>query len=501
MGDAEEIINFVTNDEKLRESRIFRGEVYHDQPILRRASELARPTVPAKIKEMKSLAYTPEAYWKTSAWLFRTQGQFMADYTDDQPYTEDFTAYYPTYRDLTVEQLRGYFTWRSAFRNGSAPEAPKPFVLLYMYELINQIGVSEPAEGAELFRQLLSEYSQPGTEVSRYGQRWLSDYAAYYGLPPELLSDSSDSIFDSAVMTLINWDTADSEKLFAAILRLSAYPIESSAFYQQEPELFREAVCRVFVRLSEHFQLHRKNSLCGKLFGKLVEMKYRMFESAVFFDTEPLRNCEYAFCDIHRYSCRKGIWYCTKLHGNRGRNKALGEIVRTVDSLLRELTGRYHKIAAGENSKSTITLAQKEIAALLAEQKAKEVVRIDIDLSALAGIRSAAARTCEKLIVDEEEPDTSETEPVISAQEPSSGVDNAVLNEAESSFLAALLSNGDWRACAKAHSALPAILADSINEKLFDDFGDTVIDFSGDTPLLIEDYADDLGSYLRKCDR
>lgn len=503
MGDADEIINAVMNDEKLRESRIFRGEVYRDQPILRRASELARPAVPAKIKEMRSFAYTPEAYWKTSAWLFRTQGLFMADYTDDQPCCEDFTAYYPTYRDLSVEQLRGYFTWRTAFRKGSAPEAPQPFIILYMFELINQIGVNSPADGAELFRRLLEAYAGPGTDISRFGHRWLNDYAVYYGLPPELLADTPESSFDSAVLTLINWDSADSESLYKAISRLSAYPIESSAFYAQEPELFRKAVCRVFVRLSEHFETHRKNSLCDKLFGKLVEMKYRMFESAVFFDTEPLRNCEYTFCDIHSYSCRKGIWYCTKLRGNRGRNKPLGELVRTVDSLLRELTGRYHKISVGETSKSTITLAQKELTALLAEEKLKEVIRIDIDLSALEDIRSAAARTCEKLIVDEEAevmniPETPAAPTETAADTPN---DDTPLNEAESAFLSALIAGGDWKACAKAHSALPAILADSINEKLFDEFGDTVIDFSGDTPLLIEDYADELSNYLRKCDR
>ena len=34
--------------------------------------------------------------------------------------------------------------------------------------------------------------------------------------------------------------------------------------------------------------------------------------------------------------------------------------------------------------------------------------------------------------------------------------------------------------------------ADSVNEKLFDIFGDTVIEFSGDDPAVIEDYADEL---------
>ena len=37
-----------------------------------------------------------------------------------------------------------------------------------------------------------------------------------------------------------------------------------------------------------------------------------------------------------------------------------------------------------------------------------------------------------------------------------------------------------------------SILADSINEKLFDNFGDTVIDFFDDEPIVIEDYTEEL---------
>lgn len=39
---------------------------------------------------------------------------------------------------------------------------------------------------------------------------------------------------------------------------------------------------------------------------------------------------------------------------------------------------------------------------------------------------------------------------------------------------------------------MPSVVAEQINEKLFDQFADTVILFDGDTPELIEDYADDL---------
>ena len=38
---------------------------------------------------------------------------------------------------------------------------------------------------------------------------------------------------------------------------------------------------------------------------------------------------------------------------------------------------------------------------------------------------------------------------------------------------------------------MPSILTDSINEKCYEEFGDTVLE-AGDPPSVIEDYADDL---------
>ena len=82
MSDVKDILESVLHDEKLLGSRAFRDKVYTDQPIIKRASQVKTPETPQKIKDMKALAYTPEAYWKTSAWLFYTQGKFMEDYSD-----------------------------------------------------------------------------------------------------------------------------------------------------------------------------------------------------------------------------------------------------------------------------------------------------------------------------------------------------------------------------------------------------------------------------------
>ena len=43
-----------------------------------------------------------------------------------------------------------------------------------------------------------------------------------------------------------------------------------------------------------------------------------------------------------------------------------------------------------------------------------------------------------------------------------------------------------------------SVVAESVNEKLFDFFSDTVIDFDGEKPYIIEDYIDELKGNIEK---
>ena len=59
-------------------------------------------------------------------------------------------------------------------------------------------------------------------------------------------------------------------------------------------------------------------------------------------------------------------------------------------------------------------------------------------------------------------------------------------------FLHALLYGEEWRARLKERHIQLSMLADGINEKMMDLIGDTVIEFAGDTPEVIQDYTEDL---------
>ncbi len=496
LSDIKIILDQVLSDEKLINSKSFKGIVYKDEPIIRTASQLNKYSTPKKIKEMKEIMYLPEAYWKTSAWLFYSQGKFMEYYEDNFVYNEEFTKYYPCYRDLSVEQLRGYFTWRKYVRNNMIQRAPLPFVYIYIYELLNCIGFESPEECFIVLKNFCKEYLKYDNSVKKYTENWLIDFIVYYELSPELIQDVHDIMYDTSLLTLMHWDQHNDNEVFQAISDLSSYQIKESLYYKTYPDEFKKVLINSFKKISEFFTAKRKLSFFTNLFGNIVECNHNMFQSAIFYDRQPLRNCEFSINEIHNYTCINGRWSCKKISGNRNKNSKLGDLVKVVDSLLREKNNFRYKLSCADVSKTTMKLIQNAIDEYYAEIKRIESQMITIDLSKLDEIRKSADITREKLLVDEEEYEITE---IFVNKKDASEVPciypESQLDKDEKEFLIALLYNSDFMAIARKYGKMPSILADSINGKLFDSFSDIVIDFSDDGPYIINDYLDE----IKKC--
>ena len=116
--------------------------------------------------------------------------------------------------------------------------------------------------------------------------------------------------------------------------------------------------------------------------------------------------------------------------------------------------------------------------------------QVHIDYSKLSGIRSDSVITREKLIVDEETEE--EPQPEVETAGPAS-LEGFDLTEDEHRFLCCLL-RGESVQWIREKGLMLSVLLDGINEKLFDVFGDTVLD---DTPDVIEDYRDELKEILK----
>lgn len=579
--DIKMLIERIMAEARTHQSARFSNEVYADEPILKTGRQMQNflPDQYRKMREISRWQDDPKGgagRWLSEAELFYRQGLLMADFEDDCPYNGTFKSYFPTYNAMSDRQLRGYFTWRAQVRRGTVKETSTSFAFLYLYELICGIGVDDPLDGFNKIKAFWDVYRTFEPGIDRFARVWLQDYAVFHGLNPELLRDSKTVAFDNALIELrraardlspapapsaqapkrrktseptlpLPPDEAREERLMAAINALSTYNLNNSRLDRSNHRDLRHVVCAVYVRMARYYDTHRKTGIVASLFGEETAMPYTMFASAVFFAPNRHEDCEYRLDPIHIYRCQNGFWECMRIHGSRQKSSKLGEMMRACDQRLRLALDPAHPLREEKVPKYLAKIIDDEIVAWLSWDAAHQPVKIDIDLSQLGHIRSAAVQTREALLIDEEREDgapveaeatlieqpntesapgmTAEPgemtirqnepdEPTVSTEEFGvvapllASVDAPVtpapteaankLAPAEDTFLRALLEqNAAQATSAVAHSGQSEdMLVDSINEALFDLVGDTVIEFGAAGPQIIEDYEADVRGYL-----
>lgn len=379
--------------------------LYQDEPIVQRASQLLDPAL-SRYRQMRRIASDLEARHHSAAWLFYRQGSFMADYSDDFTYHGTIVQFYPTYQALSPLQLRGYFGWRTRLRAGDLQVESRAYAFLYVYELLNQIGVEDPQQGFAMLREFWQRYRERDTCLDSYMQRWLRDYVVYYGLDRALLDDFYDTAYEQALLVLRSPDEARDQVLFDALCGLSGYRLENSRLYRLQPQLLQGAVCAVWRQMSAFFVSHRKNSLCEKLFGRTVAVPMQMFDAAVFYDRRRYADYTYTVNPLHVYRCTNGVWSCERLMRRPEKSTELGGILKMIDCRLREKLSITPPLQPGEISRQAAKQIDRALEAYLAAearekaQRQAAAVRMEIDLSRLADIRSDAAETCGRLTAE-----------------------------------------------------------------------------------------------------
>lgn len=579
--DIKMLIERIMAEARTHQSARFSNEIYADEPILKTGRQMQNflPDQYRKMREISRWQEDPKGgagRWLSEAELFYRQGLLMADFEDDCPYNGTFKSYFPTYNAMSDRQLRGYFTWRAQVRRGNIEETSTSFAFLYLYELICGIGVDDPLDGFNKIKAFWDVYRAFEPGIDRFARVWLQDYAVFHRLDPKLLRDSKTVMFDNALIELrraardlvpapapsgqppkrrktseptlpLPPDEVREERLMAAINALSTYNLSNSRLDRSHHRDLRHVTCAVYVRMARYYDTHRKTGIVASLFGEETAMPYTMFASAVFFAPERHEDCEYRLDPIHIYRCQNGFWECMRIHGSRQKSSKLGEMMRACDQRLRLALDPAHPLKEEKVPKYLAKIIDDEIVAWLSWDAAHQPVKIDIDLSQLGHIRSAAAQTREALLIDEEREDgmiaevdtagseRSKAEPVadatveaVAAPIRQDKADEPTISTEQFGVVAPLLvptpaftaaapvdATNELAPAADAylralfeHNAVQAesavaqseqsedMLVDTINEALFDLVGDTVIEFSAAGPQIIEDYEADVRGYL-----
>lgn len=454
---------------------------FQDEPIQPPQVKTAKLKLPALLRQARDMRdpYIPREV------LFCKQGKLLAQYEDDYAFHGNVQRYFPTYQSLEDDELRGYFSWRTQLRKGNLQKTCLSFAFLYIYELINQIGVDSPEDGFARLHAFRRDYGTLDEAVVPYLDQWILDYAVFYQMDSAQLSDHPPLRQNRNVAILSHIERYSDEELIAALKALSPKWMQRSRFYREYPQEMNTIIAHTLRRASDHYATKCKRGFVEQYLGSFEDRQIKLFSSAVFYEPRSRKSRTYQIDELTTYRKENGNWFVHRftLYPDATR---IQELIKGIDSIARDVWGYKHPIACDITTKWLLKIIREEAVALRAQQEAEEKNRIAFDFSRLNRIRSDAAETQEKLMV-EEETDFADPLPVPTPA-PAPPEKDTPLTPTQYRLLQCLLYRRDisW---VRSEGLLLSVLVDAINEALYDTFADSVLD---DTPALIEDYIPDL---------
>lgn len=531
----------------------------------RKTAARANDNLPQTLRELRQLETEsqPDGTRLTGISLFVAQARLAAGYEDDSapsPFGVRY-RYSVSYRDLSNDELRGYFAWRTTWRAHREDRIPYTYGHILAAELVNGVGVDP---GMPCLKELIrlrdraAELDSDGmaSGLAFDARHWIRDYAVLHNLPAEFATSADERAFAQAVATLRTAERAalceagardltpqdmpahvpSDADVWKAMAALSSYNVERSPFLRNNPQSAAAVGAAVFRALARHCGKRRKTNLVDGLVGWESNVGWFPFPDLPCTLPKELPSPTYRIDACTRVTTLTGRWFIRRGYEHAGKSRDLGRILRAMDRQMREDWDDPRALKPRPLAK----YLEKIIVQASAEQRQRELDaesrKIVIDLSKLGGIRAAAATTREALLVDEEIEDEPATTPAptpapvapapaahpayadeksaapsaatsplaggtISADAPAAqgGPDDAAggdmpcgLDGLELEVIARVSEGRGFSDLLGPGRPMASVLVDSINEKLFDELGDTAIEYVDGEPLLVPDYVEDV---------
>ena len=537
--------NSNTEQAQYQDAPLFSGQALAIKPPCDdiRGLQNAKQHVPEQIRRMKNLYQYRSGSFRQICKNFYVQGKFMEDYEDNAPWDGVVsTCYWPTYHNLSLAQLRGYFTWRTELRKGNYRKHCETFVSMYLYELLNGIGTKSVEDSLHKMKEFETGYIDSGfgdKYLRDRLHRWMLEFAVLKGLAPDIVRKYADSDMlekDAAVEILHYPEKFSEQEVFNALCVFGGKKTAESKLIQ---ECGTEAIAlfaAVWRLASVQYQEDGKKlfQLC---FGRRRAQDWRPLEYTLYYDNSKKReSVAYELNPSRSYLFTEGAWYVVTYQSYYFNRKIIVDFLHETDRRLR----LYLKIRHPLKERKEAAWAVPYIEAVIeADRKARlEAARpkISIDFSGLDKIRKDALETQDSLLTDEEtmgSPETAskQTEnskhtgtpeyggdaipdaasipipaavPSTTSMPPAavpsgsafgasgpSGV-SVPLDDMQIQLLQMLLRGEPVQELITAQHGMPSVIADAINEALFDLIGDTVVECDGETITLVEDYHDNI---------
>ncbi len=384
----------------------------------------------------KQTPYNGRVVQRCSEITFVMQGEYVADVEDDFSRKAFLGMTTPMYAAMSNSQLRTYFTWRTDVRRGVYNDADRAYVLLYVYELLNKIGVHSSNEAFSKLVELWENMGNRAIYLNICLSRWLKDFYAYNNVSEKLPDDlfrSDDDEQRKAAVDISKGDYKNKLELFADN---SAYNIKQSAFWSEKTApLIDGALEEVLKELYVYFSA-RGIALDSLLVGQMKkDHTWRQFAGALV-DLDRMDGFREVRISPEECYCIKRGEPTHEEFSFQPQRGIIGFILKSIESHLRIRTGFGRKISVNVSMLANdVKNRQKAETAVLDEEFKKAIERavdrfcdknmifpkkkqtkkndfeeeivyvapkVEIDVSKLSDIRQKADEIAEKLITEEE---------------------------------------------------------------------------------------------------
>lgn len=415
-----------------------------------------------------------------------------------------FSCYWPTYDVMTDSQLKYYFYWRGQVRNGIYPQTSLSYIFIYIYELINKVGIQDKADGLLKLCAVWGEYRTHYPNLDRYLKAWVADYIAIHfpdGLPegllakipyPDVIARLPDHIVSDLFLNAEEPDTYR-ENILDFLLKYSNYKLKAGGFYQNYAAMVDSYLPDAFRYLNKYLR---------KKTGKGI---FDAFKSEITQKKMPYQNAVY----------QGNVKWIETRADDYVRNKPLQGFITAVmketENCLRGIVGYKGKLKSGLDDEYARVL-RKFILEKYKNKKLEEKANFRIDHSKVQKLIENAEIIRDKLLADipeaEFEETAAETEEAESAAETSAvtetdsaeqvftqtddpyGELTAHVSDLQRKILGFIMERGGTVTVSELSDVFSGVFLDmeidSINEAAIDCIGDILLLTEGDNIILQE---------------
>lgn len=393
-----------------------------------------------EMRKQKQTTYNGYIIQRCSEITFVLQGEYVADIEDDYSRCVFFGMVSPMYAAMSNSQLRTYFTWRTDIRRGVFRDIDRSYIILYVYELLNKIGVSSSDEA---FSKLLTlrksaKAHNAAAYLSEVLPQWLKDFYVYNRVSgdfPDLDDFLGNNEKNDGKRSAIEISRGIYKNKLDFLADNSAYKIKESSFYSEKTaRLIDAALENVLKELSvycEKMGIALDMLICGQM---KKDHSWRAFAGAIV-NLDRMDGFRSVRISPEEEYCIKRGEPVREEYSLLLQRGVIGFILKTIEARLRIRTGFARRLTVNRKMLvNDVKNREKAAAAVLNDEFEKIIVnavdkfcdehgivarehnsrasgddenfvyqakKVEIDVSKLSKIREKSEEIAKKLIVQE----------------------------------------------------------------------------------------------------